>query len=233
MLSCDHTTTEERGDKMDNSLIYILFICIVVPMLLMLPILTGRSRLLLGYMLIGVFACLFAAGVNGYVRAHVNMDLYYITTNLTPVIEEIVKALPILYYAFVFDPDRTKLIPLAFAVGVGFAILENMIILTQNIATVSIFWGVARGFASGLMHGICTSFVGYGISFIKTRRKLFVCGTFALLTLAITYHSVFNTLVQSEPYKYLGFLLPLSTYIPFIIYLIKSGKLKKLSKVEA
>ena len=218
---------------MDNSMIYILFICIIVPILLMLPLLTGRSRLLMGYLLIGVFCCLFAAGVNGYIRHFVGGDLYYITTNLTPVVEEIIKALPILYYAFLFNADKSKLIPLAFAVGVGFAVLENMIILTQNIATVSVFWAVIRGFASGLMHGICTSFVGYGISFVKTRKKLFYSGTFALLTLAVTYHSVFNTLVQSETYKYLGFVLPLSTYVPFIVYIIATGKKKVLSKGDS
>lgn len=226
MLSYHNPTAEERGDQMDNNMIYILFICIIVPMLLMLPLLTGKSRLLMGYMLIGVFACLFAAGVNGYIRVFMGEELYYVTTNLTPVTEEIIKALPILYYAFVFEANKKKLIPLAFAVGVGFAVLENMIILMQNISTVSIVWAVVRGFASGLMHGICTAFVGYGISFIKTRKKLFVCGTFALLTLSITYHSVFNTLVQSETYKYWGFVLPLSTYIPFVIYIVTTGKLK-------
>ena len=208
---------------MDNNIIYILFICILVPMLLMLPLVTGRSRLLFGYMLIGVFACLFAAGVNGYVRNNVGNDLYYITTNLTPVTEEIIKALPILYYAFVFDAEKSKLIPLAFAVGVGFAVLENMIILTQNIESVSVVWAVIRGFCIRFDARNLYSFVGYGISFIKTRKKLFVSGTFALLSLAITYHSVFNTLVQSETYKYLGFVLPISTYIPFIVFVIKPG----------
>jgi RsiW-degrading membrane proteinase PrsW (M82 family) len=174
-------------------------------------------------MMIGIFACLFAAGVNGYIKSHVDFDLYYITTNMTPVSEEIIKALPILYYAFLFDANKRRIIPLAFAVGVGFAVLENMIILTQNISTVSLVWAVIRGFSSGLMHGICTSLVGYGISFIKTRRKLFISGTFALLTLAITYHSVFNTLVQSESYKYWGFVLPICTYIPLIIFSVKSG----------
>ena len=215
---------------MDNNMIYILFICIMVPMLLMFPLLTGRSRLLVGFMMIGIFACLFAAGVNGFIRSHVDFDMYYITTNLTPVTEEIIKGLPILYYAFLFDSEKDKLIPLAFAVGVGFAVLENMIILTQNIATVSIFWAVIRGFASGLMHGICTSFVGYGISFIRTRQKLFVCGTFALLTLAITYHSIFNTLVQSEEYKYWGFVLPISTYIPLIAFFVVKARKARAMK---
>ena len=221
---------KERGDKMDNNMIYILFICIMVPMLLMFPLLAGRSRLLVGFMMIGIFACLFAAGVNGFIRSHVGFDMYYITTNLTPVTEEIIKGLPILYYAFLFESEKDKLIPLAFAVGVGFAVLENMIILTQNIATVSIVWAVIRGFASGLMHGICTSFVGYGISFIRTRKKLFVCGTFALLTLAITYHSIFNTLVQSEKYKYWGFVLPISTYIPLIVFFVVKARKARAMK---
>ena len=212
---------------MDNNMIYILFICILVPMLLMLPIINGRSRLILGYMLIGLFTCLFAAGVNGYALTFINRDLYYLTTNITPVTEEVIKALPVLYYAFIFDSSKRKLEPLAFSVGVGFAIFENMIILTQNIASVSLFWAIIRGFSSGLMHGICTAFVGYGISFIKTRRKLFVCGTFALLTLSITYHSVFNTLVQSEAYKYWGFILPITTYIPLVIFFILSKKSTK------
>lgn len=209
---------------MDNNMIYILFICIMVPLLLMLPLLTGRSRLMVGYMMMGIFCCLFAAGVNGFIRANLGRDIYFITTNITPITEEIIKALPILYYAFVFDADRTKIIPLSFAVGVGFAVLENMIILTQNIATVSVVWALVRGFASGLMHGICTSFIGYGISFVRMRRKLFVCGTFALLSVSINYHSAFNMLVQSDNYKYWGFVLPLCTYIPFILYLYHRKK---------
>ena len=207
MVSDSDSDSEERGDKMDQNMIYILFICIMVPMLLMFPLLAGRSRLLVGFMMIGIFACLFAAGVNGYIRSRVDFDMYYITTNLTPVTEEIIKALPILYYAFLFDSKKEKLIPLAFAVGVGFAVLENMIILTQNIATVSIVWAVIRGFASGLMHGICTAFV-----------MVFCVGFVSI------YHSIFNTLVQSESYKYWGFVLPISTYIPLVLFFVKNGK---------
>lgn len=44
-----------------------------------------------------------------------------------------VKALPVLFYAFFFSDDRQRLAQAAFAVGLGFAILENMIMLTQNI----------------------------------------------------------------------------------------------------
>ncbi len=214
---------------MDN-IIYILFICIVVPLLLMLPIMTGKSRLFSGYMIIGICTCLFAAEVNGLIYEHTYRDLYYITTNITPVTEEIIKALPVLYFAFVFSDDREKLIPISFALGVGFAVLENMVILVQNFDTVTIVWACIRGFASGLMHGICTSFVGYGVSFVRKKRKLFFCGTFALLAMAITYHAAFNILVQSENYKYFGFVLPIVTYVPVVFFLFKRKKISVLKK---
>ena len=42
-----------------------------------------------------------------------------------------------------------------FFVGIGFAVLENLVIHTQDFSSVTLFWAVIRGFASGLMHGTC------------------------------------------------------------------------------
>ena len=47
--------------------------------------------------------------------------LYY-TTTISPIVEEIVKALPVLIYAFAVSSDRDRLISISFAVGLGFAI---------------------------------------------------------------------------------------------------------------
>ena len=109
---------------------------------------------------------------------------------------------------------------------------ENMVILVQNIETVTIGWAIIRGFSTALMHGICTAAVGYGLSFVRKKRKLFYCGTFALLTLASTYHGIFNMLVQSD-YKYLGFILPALTYIPLLTNRVKICKIKKSEKTTA
>lgn len=82
-----------------------------------------------------------------------------------------------------------------------------------------------RAFGSGLMHGMCTLLVGVGISFVKKKRKLFVVGTFGLLSTAIVYHGIYNILIQSE-YSMIGAFLPIVTYIPFVIwrFVIKSKK---------
>ena len=211
---------------MDN-LAYILFICHVAPMLLMVLILRGRSRLLVGYMLIGVCVSLFVSELNTILLNQFNSDMLYVTTTITPVTEEIVKAIPVLFYAVAFSNNRDLIMPLAFATGVGFAMFENMVILVQNINDVTIGWAIIRGFATALMHSVCTVAIGYGICFVKKKRKLFYCGTFALLTLASIYHGIFNMLVQSD-YKYLGFFLPAVTYIPLVLNQYRYYKSKKL-----
>ena len=204
---------------MDN-LTYIDFIAITVSLALMLPLMEKKLRRLVVFMICGIFACLFVSEINSIFLNVFNNDIFFVTTTITPVTEEIVKMLPILYFAIVASDERSTLIPISFAVGVGFALLENVVILTQNVETVTIFWALVRGFGSGLVHGICTVMVGWGISYIKKRRKFFYCGTFALLSAAIIYHAIYNLLVQSQ-YQYVGILLPTITYIPIILFLRK------------
>ena len=207
---------------MDN-LIYILFICLIAPLLLLLFLLQKRSKLTVGYMLIGVFVSLFVSELNTILLSFFGGDMIYMTTTITPVTEEIVKAAPVLLYAIVFSDDREKLMTIAFAAGIGFAMFENMVILVQNIENVTIGWAIIRGFSTALMHGVCTSVVGYGLSFIKKRRKLFYCGTFALLALASIIHGIFNMLVQSD-LKFFGFVLPALTYIPILLHQIRVSR---------
>ncbi|MBR5111984.1 MAG: PrsW family intramembrane metalloprotease [Clostridia bacterium] len=211
---------------MDN-LIYILFICTVAPLFLLLLLLRKRSKLIVGYMLIGIFVSLFVSELNTILLNFFGGDSLYVTTVITPISEEIVKAAPVLFYAMVFSDDRDKLMTIAFATGIGFAMFENMVILLQNIENVTVGLAIVRGFSTALMHGVCTAAVGYGMSFIKKRRKLFYCGTVALLTLASIYHGIFNMLVQSE-YKYLGFILPALTYIPVVYYQVNGHKSKSV-----
>ena len=200
---------------MDN-LTYIAFIALTVSLALMLPLMEKKTRRVMIFMIVGIFACLFISEINSIFLGVFNNDIYYVTTTITPVTEEIVKMLPILYFAIVISDDRPTLIANAFAVGVGFALLENVVILTQNVENVTIFWALVRGFGSGLVHGICTVMVGWGVSYVKKRRKLFFCGTFALLSSAIIYHATYNLLVQSE-YQYVGILRPITTYIPVLL----------------
>jgi RsiW-degrading membrane proteinase PrsW (M82 family) len=150
------------------------------------------------------------------------MDRYSITVTVTPVSEELLKALPILYYALVISDKKEKLFTASMAVGIGFAVLENAFHLL-NYPNFSILNAIICAFGAGLMHGMCTLLVGVGISFVKKKRKLFAVGTFGLLSTAIVYHGIYNILIQSK-FSIIGALLPIATYIPFIVWRIKCKK---------
>ena len=201
-------------------MLYIIFICTAVPISLMLSLLEKKSRTTLFYMLLGLIICLLAAQINFILRDSFygtwDPNVFAVTTTLTPIVEELLKAIPIIYFGFVISDKRADLLTVSMALGIGFAILENCYILIANLDQTSIIWAFTRGFSSALLHGICTSLVGFGVSYVKKRKKLFYTGTFALLTVAIIVHGLFNAFIQSQ-YAYIGVILPIAIYIPFVI----------------
>ena len=211
---------------MDN-MIYILFISISIPLLLMALLMEKKARLPISFMIIGIFVSVFASEVNGLLSNLLSMDTYSITVIVTPVSEELLKALPVLYYAIVISDKRERLFTASMAIGIGFALLENAYFLL-NSDNFTIIIAIIRAFGAGLMHGMCTLLVGVGISFVKKKRKLFAVGTFGLLSTAIVYHGIYNILIQSE-FSTVGALLPIATYIPFLIWRLH---IKCRSKVE-
>jgi RsiW-degrading membrane proteinase PrsW (M82 family) len=178
-----------------------------------------KARQPIIFVLIGIFVSVFAAEVNGLLCALLPMSTFEITIIVTPITEEILKAIPILIFATVLVAKKEAIFTASMAVGIGFAVLENAFYLL-NDASFNMIDAVIRAFGAGLMHGMCTLLVGVGISFVKKKSKLFLVGTFALLSTAITYHGIYNMLVQSD-YRVIGFLLPISTYIPFVVWRIR------------
>ena len=212
---------------MDN-LIYILFVSIFIPILLMACLVEKKARLPIVFVLIGIFISVFAAEVNGLLVDLLPMSAFELTIIVTPITEEILKAIPVLIFAIVLSAKKEALFTASMAVGIGFAVLENAFYLL-NYTSFNMIDAVIRAFGAGLMHGMCTLLVGVGILFVKKKPKLFVVGTFAMLSTAITYHGIYNMLVQSE-YLVIGALLPIATYAPFLIWRLKNIKKKKQTK---
>ena len=208
---------------MDN-LIYILFVAIFVPILLMTCLVEKKARHPLIFVLIGIFVSVFAAEVNGVMVALLPLSIFEVTIIVTPISEEILKALPILFFATILSPKKEAVFTAAMAIGIGFAVLENAFYML-NDTSFNMIDAIIRAFGAGLMHGMCTLLVGVGILFVKKKRKLFVVGTFAMLSTAITYHGIYNMLVQSD-YQIIGYLLPIATYIPFMVWRIRKIRQK-------
>lgn len=202
-----------------DDMIYLLFISIFVPIMLMANLIEKKARLPIVFVLTGMFISVFAAEVNGVLQAVLPLSHYELTIIVTPISEEVLKALPILFYALVKSDKQEILFTASMATGIGFAVLENAYYLL-NAETWNVMDALIRAFGAGLMHGMCTLLVGVGITFVKKKRKVFWVGTFALLSTAITYHSIYNMLVQSR-YDVIGYLLPISTYIPSLVWRVK------------
>lgn len=211
---------------MDN-IIYILFISISIPILMMTLLIEKKARLPVTFVLIGIFVSVFASEVNGLLAKHLSMSMYDITISVTPMTEELIKALPVLYYAMVISDKREQLFTASMATGIGFAVLENAYYLL-NYPNFTIISAIIRAFGSGLMHGMCTLLVGMGISFVKKKSKMFAVGTFGFLSTAVVYHGIYNILIQSE-LSIVGALLPIATYIPFLIWRFRRKNAKPIA----
>ena len=204
-----------------ENLTLILFLCATVPMVPALYLMPDKSsRLFLGFMLLGMTVCLIASEVNTVLLGLFHGDMFYVSTNITPFAEELLKALPILYFAIIFSDNRDTLLSISFAIGIGFAVLENMVILVGNVDKVTVVWAFVRGFGAARMHSACTSLVGRGISYVRKRRKLFYCGTFSLLIAAVIIHALFNTLIQTKARQY-AFVLVILMYTPRFVKAVK------------
>ena len=216
-----------------ESIAYIVFICFALPFMLGIPIVRRQTRLILLFTFIGMCCCLFISEVNGLLSIAIGQDLYYVTTNITPMTEEIIKALPVLLFAVFISSERQTLLTIAFMTGLGFALLENSVILVETAITkgsVEVLWALIRTLGAGLLHSLCTTSVGVGISFIRDRKKFFLCGSFALLSQAIVFHSVYNSLIQSE-YKYYGAAMPMAVYL--VIMAVMAYMFRKKEKEKA
>ena len=129
-------------------IIYTLFVAISIPILLMALLVDKKSRLPIVFILIGIFVSVFASEVNGLLVKLLAMDMYSVTIIVNPVTEELLKMLPILYYALVISDKKEKLFTASMAIGVGFAVLENAYYLL-TYPDFSLLTAVIRAFGAG------------------------------------------------------------------------------------
>lgn len=197
-----------------------LYISIALPLLTVSVVTRERARTVTLFLLFGVTAGLFCGEVNGLLIGMVNLQTRFYTVDVAPIVEELVKAFPLIVYAYTEKPSRQRLLEAAVVMGVGFAILENAFILAKNIGTISLLLAFTRGIGTGLMHAVCTFAVGFGLSFIVSEKRLAISGTLGLLGAAIIYHSFYNNMIQSD-YAFLAFILPLCTFTLLVLRLRK------------
>jgi RsiW-degrading membrane proteinase PrsW (M82 family) len=131
--------------------------------------------------------------VNGFAYDLLGINFGYYTRYVSPIIEEGLKALVIVY---LFRTHRIGFLVdsaiMGFAVGAGFAVVENFHYLYSMPDASMAVW-VVRGFGTAIMHGGVTAIFGI-LSQTFTERNMKINPLLYLpgLVGAMTLHSLFN-----------------------------------------
>ena len=144
---------------------------------------------------------------------------------ITPVCEEVMKLLPLLFFYLIFEPEPKEMPAAAIAIAVGFATFENVCYLTENGAANFNFL-LIRGISAGALHILCGVLSGFGVSHVFRCRWLAVTGTVGILGACIGFHAIYNLLITAEGALENG-RIPLSIAALLCLYAAKQAAAKQ------
>ena len=186
-----------------------IFLCIAAPLLISLLFLRKNGRRFAAFFLIGMGVCLLSAYISGYIHQAAGLEKDETSIFISPVVEEILKMVPLLFFLFGFAPTDEAFLDGALGVGVGFATFENCCYILSDGAE-SLPYVLVRGLAVGVMHLVSTQAVARGLILARRHRMLSTPGITGALTLSMIFHALYNLLV-SQPgiSSAIGYALPL------------------------
>ena len=185
-----------------------VFICMASPLLIAALCMGKRRTKFFLFCLAGLGACLLSAYINTFLAALYGADTFGATAEIAPVVEEVMKLLPLLFYLLVFEPRVEQIKIAAVITALSFATFENVCYLIQNGAG-HFFFIFFRGIGTGAMHVICGAIVGGGLAYVWRRMWLKIAGTCGLLGAVITFHAIYNLLIAyGGAAQYIAYLLP-------------------------
>ena len=164
-----------------------------------------RLKTLVAVIAAGGAVALLALGLNGALLDTTGLDFAIYTRYVAPLVEEALKALVVVY---LFRTHRIGFLVdaaiLGFAVGAGFAMMENFFVLQAHGDARMVVWFV-RGFGTAIMHGGVTAIFAL-VSQALTERQMRINPLRYLpgLALAAVLHSVFNHFLVTPVLQTLG-----------------------------
>ena len=179
-------------------------------------------RIVVAVVAAGLVAAIVCYWANGYLLAAVGVEFRTYSRYVGPLIEELAKAIIIVILirahrvGFLVDAAI-----LGFAVGTGFAIVENVyyqyLVPDANVGT----W-IVRGFGTAIMHGGCTAiFAILGLS-LRERTSRPSLGAFLPgYLVAVALHSAYNHAFLSPMLSTLGVIVVLP---PLLLAVYQRGE---------
>jgi len=191
-----------------------IFLGTIIPLIFLIIVLKGENRLMMVFFSWGLIAFVMSLSVNNMIVKHFGFSTSQLAVTWAPVLEELFKALPLVYFLRKSTPTNQPVIYFAMAAGIGFSIQENFLYLLHHPGGNGspLFYIVIRSITTCLMHGIATAIIGYGISLIRRIKMMTLPLLFGLFSLSVTLHALFNLYINSA-LKPLGLILPIMIYI--------------------
>jgi len=193
-----------------------ILICIAVPLVIALLFIRGKNRLFVISFLIGMVLCLLGAYIAGFINFTAAIGENDTAVFISPVIEELMKFIPLLFYVYIFEPGEDRMITAAVGIGAGFSLFENCCFILTYGAD-SITYILIRSAAVGVMHIVSILALAFGFSLAIRFRVLTLPSIVGAVALSMTFHGLYNLLV-SEPgiTSWIGYVLPVFT--AFLLY---------------
>lgn len=194
-----------------------VFICIAAPFFVAIFFAREGARRFCEFFVAGVTMCLLAAYINSFLVTLTGYSMEYAVICVTPISEELMKVLPIMFYFLVMEPDDDKLITSAVATGVGFATFENCCYLLD--AGAADFGSIMiRGLAVGVMHTMCTLAVALILVLFGRYHRMMPSVLAGMLAAAVTFHALYNMLVSVEGVTQMcGYAMPLAAMVISVV----------------
>ena len=200
-----------------------VFMCLTAPLLFAVIGMHGRSKRLMIFLISGMAMSLLSAYISSFLAAAQGADVLHASIEISPLVEEIMKFLPVLFFILVMEASEVAIADSMMMTAVGFATFENVCFLMRNGAD-NLFYLSVRGFSTGAMHVMCAYIVALGLMHLWKTDWIRVLGTIGLLSVAASYHGVYNIMVaQTGAVAVIGYAIPLTTAF---VALVLRGKLQ-------
>jgi RsiW-degrading membrane proteinase PrsW (M82 family) len=188
-----------------------ILLCIAIPLVVSLLFLRGEARRFVCAFLLGMGVCLVSAYISGFLNLAADMGADDTAVFLSPVVEELMKLFPLLFFLILFDPAERTMTMLAVAIGAGFATFENCCYILTNGAE-SFTYILIRGLAVGVMHIVSIAALSVWLIAARRLKAFSFPAIVGGLSLAMIFHALYNLLVSvpGAP-SVIGYLLPLLT----------------------
>ena len=202
-----------------------VLVCIAAPLFITMLCVGRKYRASFVFCFAGMLVCLLSAYLNTFFTIIYQADTMNAATQIAPVVEEIMKLLPLLFFLIVFEPDLQRFRLAAMLVAASFATFENICYLAENGAGHMLFL-LIRGFGTGAMHVVCGSAYSEGLRFVWHDRLLRSVCIPGLLCVTIIYHAIYNLLVSvGDSVQVIGYCIPLFTLaVGYGVYQFARGR---------